>query len=46
MCIYYINIADVNKKYILIIFHTKNFQIRIIIITKILELDINFFDIK
>ena len=46
MHIYYINVADVNKKYISAIFHTENFQIRIIIIIEILEFDINLSDVK
>ena len=46
MHIYYINVADANKKCISAIFHTENSQIRIIIIIKILELDINLSDIK
>ena len=46
MCIYHINVTDVNKKYISAIFHTENFQIRIIIIIEILEFDINLSDVK
>ena len=44
--IYYINVVDVNKQHISTIFHTENFQIRIIIITETFELDIDFCDVK
>ena len=46
MHIYHINVADADKKHISAIFHTENFQIRIIIVIKTFELDIDFFDVK